>query len=235
MQASDVAVADADDAQVRRVQFLGEVWAAWGRGRQALRQLLNADIKALRGGPELLGMVLRRARRHYIFLNDRLPRQAPLVEMIVLAHESVHIVEGVEVGECCHPSLALALRPAEWETWVKTGFWLIPERYGQLWVQGWTPADILARHADTTVTERMVTWRGLMEIAQGKAPGNQVQALADANAMLRDSLASLAAAAELIHDQTPSHPERIVTLAQQLLRGNAAALLAVPAAGLLTA
>jgi hypothetical protein len=224
MRASDEG--SAAHAQDRRVQFMGEVWAAWGRGRDALRSLLAADIRAYPAGPDMLGMVIRHARRHYIFLNERLPRQAPIIERIVLAHEAVHVLRGVASTEFCHASLGMALEPAEWEVWVQTGFMLVPERYGQLWVQGHAPADILARHNDAMLVPEMVEWRGLMEIAQGKAPGNQIQARADADALLREGIQSVSAASQMIHDEQPSgFPSKIVALAKSLLP---AAMLLLP-------
>jgi hypothetical protein len=226
MQASVEVEAGAGSEQDRRVAFLGEAWAACGRTRDALRGLLRADITVLRSGPDLLGMAVASAsRRHYIFLNHLLPRRAPIVERIVLAPEAVHIIRGIKSVACCHPKLALALRPEEFEVWVQTGFMLVPHRYSDLWLQGWTPADILARYKDNTVTERMIEWRGLMEIAQGNAKGDSIQARARADAMLREGLTTLAAAAEMIHDEEPNgYSPKIVALASRLIRGGMAAL-----------
>jgi hypothetical protein len=101
---------------------------------------------------------------------------------------------------------------------------LIPVHYAQLWLLGLSPVQILARFDDQSISPRMIEWRGLMEIAQGHHPGNQAQAQADADAMLRESLVSLAAAAEILHEQEPvGYPPMIVRLATGLLHGGAVA------------
>jgi hypothetical protein len=217
---------DAERERDRRVACLGEVWTAYGRGRDALRRLLRAEIKALRSGPDLLGMVIRCRDRHYIFLNDRLPRQAPIIERIVLAHEAVHVVSGVEVGACCQPKLGMAMQPAEWQVWVRTLLFLVPAGYAKPWLAGESPEAILARFDDPIVTERMVEWRGLMEIAEGRHPGDPQRAQAEADRLLRDGLTLVAAAAEILHGQEPvGYPSQVIErTARILVRSVAAAI-----------
>ena len=191
---------NATASAARPVEILGEVWAGWGREEEAMRRLLGADIKAMRTGPDLPGMVIRTPRKHYVFVDQELASAAPIVHRVVLAHEAAHIMRGVRRAAFCCPVPELAVSdPVEWKVWQDTGKLFVPRRYARLMLAGESPEQILARHGDEYVLPHMIEWRALIEVAEGRAAGDPAEAQARADEIARTALRALRAATCAVH------------------------------------
>lgn len=101
----------------RRAELLGQVWARHARSVGALPRMVRAEVIEHPAGPELLGLVIRHAGRHTIFMTRYLRERCPTVHRRAPAHEVDHILRGVGAAGVATCRTETLLDADELATW----------------------------------------------------------------------------------------------------------------------